>query len=172
MIHDLPVVNAILNGTAGLLLIIGYTFIRRGKVNAHHNVMLTAFIVSCLFLISYLVYHYNVGSVKFDKPGWVRTAYLWILATHTDTCRDCARSRHHHLDSRIERAIRKTSRHREMDAADLAICQRDRCDRLLTSLSGQTTTLVTRFDSATPVRTIVRVSKRGRFRAGPWIDGR
>jgi uncharacterized membrane protein YozB (DUF420 family) len=45
--------------------------------------MLTAFTVSCLFLVSYLVYHYNVGSVRFDKPGWIRTVYLWILATHT-----------------------------------------------------------------------------------------
>jgi uncharacterized membrane protein YozB (DUF420 family) len=45
--------------------------------------MLAAFIVSCLFLVSYLVYHYNVGSVRFDKPGWVRTVYLWVLATHT-----------------------------------------------------------------------------------------
>ncbi len=83
MIHDLPIVNAILNATAAVLLIVGYTFIRRGKVNAHHKTMIAAFVVSCLFLISYLAYHYNVGSVKFDKPGWVRTAYLWILATHT-----------------------------------------------------------------------------------------
>jgi len=45
--------------------------------------MISAFLVSCVFLVSYLVYHYNVGSVKFDKPGWVRTMYLWILATHT-----------------------------------------------------------------------------------------
>ena len=43
----------------------------------------TAFCVSCVFLVSYLVYHYNVGSVKFDKPGRVRTIYLWILGTHT-----------------------------------------------------------------------------------------
>ena len=82
-IHDLPVVNASLNAIATVLLITGYTFIRRGNVNAHHRVMLTAFAVSCLFLVSYLVYHYNVGSVKFDKPGWVRTVYLGILATHT-----------------------------------------------------------------------------------------
>ena len=45
--------------------------------------MLASFTVSCLFLVSYLIYHYNLGSVKFDKPGWIRTAYLWILATHT-----------------------------------------------------------------------------------------
>jgi len=82
-IHDLPLVNAVLNATAAVLLVIGYVLIRRYKTHAHQRVMITAFIVSCLFLVSYLVYHYNVGSVKFDKPGWVRTVYLWILATHT-----------------------------------------------------------------------------------------
>ncbi len=82
-IHDLPVLNACLNGIATVLLITGYMLIRRRSVNAHHKVMISAFTVSCLFLVSYLVYHYNVGSVKFDKPGWVRTVYLWILGTHT-----------------------------------------------------------------------------------------
>jgi putative membrane protein len=82
-IHDLPVVNATLNGLAAILLISGYLLIRQRKVNAHHKVMITAFVVSCIFLVFYLVYHYNVGSVRFDKPGWVRTAYLWILTTHT-----------------------------------------------------------------------------------------
>lgn len=82
-IHDLPVVNATLNGTAAILLLIGYIFIKRYNVRAHNQVMLAAFIVSSLFLVSYLVYHYNVGSVKFDKPGWVRITYLSILTTHT-----------------------------------------------------------------------------------------
>jgi putative membrane protein len=82
-IHDLPVVNATLNGIAAILLIIGYVLIRRRQINAHHKVMWTAFLVSCAFLISYLIYHYNVGSVRFDKPGWVRTFYLWLLTTHT-----------------------------------------------------------------------------------------
>ena len=82
-IHDLPVVNATLNGLATILLLIGFTLIRQRKINAHHKVMWTAFAVSCVFLVCYLVYHYNVGSVRFDKPGFVRTVYLWILATHT-----------------------------------------------------------------------------------------
>ncbi len=82
-IHDLPVVNATLNGTAAILLLIGYVFIKQYNVRAHNQIMLAAFIVSCVFLVSYLVYHYNVGSVKFDKPGWVRTVYLCILTTHT-----------------------------------------------------------------------------------------
>lgn len=82
-LRDLPLLNAVLNGAATLLLLIGYTFIRRGNVNAHQKTMITAFCVSCAFMVSYLVYHYNVGSVKFDKPGWIRITYLWILGTHT-----------------------------------------------------------------------------------------
>jgi len=82
-IHDLPVVNASLNGVAAILLICGYVSIKQLKVRRHNQLMLAAFIVSCLFLISYLTYHYNVGSVRFDKPGWVRIVYLWILTTHT-----------------------------------------------------------------------------------------
>jgi putative membrane protein len=82
-VHDLPILNATLNGLAGILLIAGYTFIRQGRVTAHHRTMVTAFVVSCIFLASYLIYHWKVGSVKFDKPGWVRAVYLWILGTHT-----------------------------------------------------------------------------------------
>jgi len=82
-IHDLPKVNATLNAAATVLLLIAYSFIRQRKIEAHRRTMLTAFAVSCVFLVCYLVYHYNVGSVKFDKPGWVRTVYLVILFTHT-----------------------------------------------------------------------------------------
>lgn len=82
-VHQLPALNATLNGVAAVLLVTAYSFIRQGRVKAHRNVMLAAFVVSCLFLVSYLIYHYNVGSVRFDKDGWVRTLYLWILGTHT-----------------------------------------------------------------------------------------
>jgi putative membrane protein len=82
-IHDLPVVNATLNGIAAVLLMSGYVLIRRKQINAHHKVMWTAFGVSCVFLACYLIYHYNVGVVRFSKPGWVRTFYLWLLTTHT-----------------------------------------------------------------------------------------
>lgn len=82
-IHDLPVVNATLNGLATILLLCGYIAIRQRKIQLHKRIMLSAFTVSCVFLVCYLVYHYNVGSVRFDKPGWVRTIYLCILVTHT-----------------------------------------------------------------------------------------
>jgi uncharacterized membrane protein YozB (DUF420 family) len=82
-VHDLPVVNAILNAIAAILLIIGYTLIRQRKIKAHQKIMWSAFVVSSVFLACYLYYHYNVGLVRFDKAGWVRTTYLWILGTHT-----------------------------------------------------------------------------------------
>ena len=82
-VHDLPVVNATLNAIATVLLVAGYIAIRRGKIQLHKRLMISAFVVSCLFLICYLVYHYTARLVMFDKPGWVRTVYLIILGTHT-----------------------------------------------------------------------------------------
>lgn len=82
-LHTLPTVNAVLNGTAAILLAWGYSLIRRKKVAEHRRVMISAFAVSCIFLICYLVYHYQVGSVKFPRPGWVRNVYWTILFTHT-----------------------------------------------------------------------------------------
>jgi protein SCO1/2/putative membrane protein len=87
-IHDLPVVNATLNGAAAVLLVAGFTLIRQGKKNAHHWVMISAFTVSVLFLISYLTYHWylvshNEGVLHYPKTGAMRQVYLTILFTHT-----------------------------------------------------------------------------------------
>ena len=79
----LPSVNAVLNATAAALLIWGYTLIRRRRIAQHRKVMQTAFVVSCLFLVCYLVYHYQVGSVRFPRTGAIKTLYLSILGTHT-----------------------------------------------------------------------------------------
>jgi len=79
----LPTVNAVLNATAAVLLVWGYILIRRKKVANHRRVMKTAFVTSCLFLICYLIYHAQVGSVKFPHTGLIRTVYLSILASHT-----------------------------------------------------------------------------------------
>jgi uncharacterized membrane protein YozB (DUF420 family) len=76
-------VNAALNATAAVLLVWGYTLIRRKRIQAHRKVMTAAFVTSCLFLACYLIYHYQVGSVRFQKTGAIRTVYLSILATHT-----------------------------------------------------------------------------------------
>jgi putative membrane protein len=82
-IGDLPTLNAILNAASALLLATGYVLIRRGRIAAHRRVMLTALGCSALFLTSYLVYHANVGSVRFQGRGLIRTVYFSILLTHT-----------------------------------------------------------------------------------------
>jgi len=82
-VSDLPALNATLNATAAVLLAIGWTLIRRGRVELHKKVMITAFSVSVAFLISYLVYHAQVGSVRFTKQGPIRAVYFTILITHT-----------------------------------------------------------------------------------------
>ena len=82
-IRDLPALNAALNATAFVLLLIGYRLIRKGNREAHKKVMLAAFTVSAIFLISYLTYHFQVGSVKFQKQGPIRTVYFAILLSHT-----------------------------------------------------------------------------------------
>lgn len=79
----LPTVNAVLNGTAAVLLATGYRMIRRGRREAHRRLMLAAFSVSVLFLVSYLAYHYEVGSVRFTGTGPIRTVYFTILISHT-----------------------------------------------------------------------------------------
>lgn len=80
---DLPTVNASLNAVAAVLLVVGWRLIRRGRVRAHRAVMLSAFGCSVLFLVSYLIYHYQVGSVRFQGTGAVRTVYFSVLLTHT-----------------------------------------------------------------------------------------
>jgi uncharacterized membrane protein YozB (DUF420 family) len=82
-VHDLPALNAILNGTAAVLLVWGFLLIRSGRKRAHQRVMTAAFVVSVLFLVSYLVYHAQVGSVRFARTGGIRTVYFTILITHT-----------------------------------------------------------------------------------------
>lgn len=82
-VHDLPALNATLNAISAVLLVIAYRFIRRGQRIAHKRTMLAAFTVSCVFLVSYIVYHAQVGSVKYPGSGVARVVYLSILATHT-----------------------------------------------------------------------------------------
>jgi uncharacterized membrane protein YozB (DUF420 family) len=82
-LHDLPALNAILNSTSAVLIVIGYFLIRARRVEAHRKTMLAAFTTSTLFLISYLVYHAQVGSVRFQGTGAIRTVYFTILLTHT-----------------------------------------------------------------------------------------
>jgi uncharacterized membrane protein YozB (DUF420 family) len=82
-LSDLPTVNATLNSVSAALLVTGYVLIRRRKIGAHRAVMLAAFSCSVLFLISYLTYHFQAGSVRFQGTGGVRTLYFAILLSHT-----------------------------------------------------------------------------------------
>jgi uncharacterized membrane protein YozB (DUF420 family) len=82
-VADLPRLNAALNGTSAGFLLFGYAFIRAGRRSAHRNCMLAALASSTLFLTSYLVYHFQVGSVPFPGRGMVRVAYFAILVSHT-----------------------------------------------------------------------------------------
>lgn len=82
-VRDLPALNAILNATSAALLEWGWVLIRRGEREKHRRVMLAAFTTSVLFLASYLVYHAQVGSVRFQGTGPIRAVYLSILLTHS-----------------------------------------------------------------------------------------
>ena len=79
----LPTLNAALNGTAATLLVAGFVLIRSGRREAHRRAMTAAFACSVLFLVSYLVYHFEVGSVRYRGTGTLRAVYLSILLTHT-----------------------------------------------------------------------------------------
>lgn len=88
-IYDLPAVNASLNGLSAIFLTAGFIFIRRKKIAAHRNCMISAFCVSVIFLICYLTYHsylaivLHKGPTRFLNPLWFRPIYLVILFTHT-----------------------------------------------------------------------------------------
>lgn len=82
-IHSLPTVNATLNATSAVLLTIGYAYIRAKRIRAHLVVMLAAFVVSTLFLISYVTYHAQAGSAHFPGQGFIRPVYFTILISHT-----------------------------------------------------------------------------------------
>ena len=83
-IHDLPPVNATLNGLSAIFLSLGFVFIKRGNQTAHRNCMVAAFLTSVIFLGCYLTYHALVKTVThFVDPAWFRPVYLVILSTHT-----------------------------------------------------------------------------------------
>lgn len=88
-IHDLPAVNASLNGLSAVFLAAGFVFIHRKHRTAHRNCMVAAFVTSVIFLACYLTYHtylavvLHQGPTRFQHPLWFRPIYLTILLTHT-----------------------------------------------------------------------------------------
>ena len=81
-LSDLPTLNAILNSISAAFLVAGYRMIRQRRIDEHRACMLGAFGTSTLFLISYLIYHANVGSVAFTGEGAIRLVYFAILISH------------------------------------------------------------------------------------------
>ena len=82
-VSSLPSLNAALNTTSAVLLLAGWLLIRSGRRDAHRRTMIAAFASSTLFLVCYLVYHAQVGSVRFTGQGPVRTLYFALLLSHT-----------------------------------------------------------------------------------------
>jgi uncharacterized membrane protein YozB (DUF420 family) len=79
-----PALNATLNGASAILLACGYTAIRSRKIQLHKKFMLSAFCVSCAFLVSYVIYHLRIHQViHFQGQGWIRPVYFTLLLSHT-----------------------------------------------------------------------------------------
>ena len=81
-VTDLPALNATLNATSLVLLTAGWFLIKSGRRQAHKWCMIAALVVSAAFLTSYVIYHLQVGSVPFQKTGWIRTLYFLVLIPH------------------------------------------------------------------------------------------
>lgn len=82
-LSSFPALNASLNATTAALLVLGWFLIKSGRREAHRWTMVAAFLCSAVFLACYLWYHFHVGSVRFQKTGWIRPVYFTILLTHT-----------------------------------------------------------------------------------------
>jgi putative membrane protein len=78
----LSLLNACINGTVSVLLVLGFWCIKNKRREAHKKVMLTAFVLSALFLVSYVLYHLSAGHKEFNGTGAVRGVYFFILITH------------------------------------------------------------------------------------------
>ena len=118
--------NATLNGTAAVLLIIAFVLIKQGRREAHKRVMLAAFAVSSLFLICYLIYHAQVGSVHYPHTG-VDPHRLPDDPDHAHhPGRERPRTGDHHAAPRAQRHLHPPQSHRPLDPPHLALRQRDR----------------------------------------------
>jgi uncharacterized membrane protein YozB (DUF420 family) len=81
-LYSQATLNASLNAISAILLVAGFMFIVRGKIQAHRACMLSAFTASTIFLISYVIYHIRVGNVRFLGQGWIRPVYFTLLISH------------------------------------------------------------------------------------------
>lgn len=81
-VSRLPAFHATLNGSVAALLAAGFGFIRRGRIGAHRAAMVSAFALSCVFLVSYLIYHSQSPGASFGGEGWIRPVYFFVLVSH------------------------------------------------------------------------------------------
>ena len=82
-LESLPKLNASLNAACTAFLVLGFIFIRNGKIRYHRFCMIVAFLCSTVFLGSYVYFHVHAGVIRFGGRGWIRTVYLAILIPHT-----------------------------------------------------------------------------------------
>jgi uncharacterized membrane protein YozB (DUF420 family) len=82
-VGPLPAVNAALNGTCTVLLLLGFAFVQKGKISLHKVCMIAAFCCSAVFLVLYLYFHTHAGVIRFSGHGWIRPVYFTILISHT-----------------------------------------------------------------------------------------
>ena len=81
-IYFLPLLNAFINGTCSVLLVASFLFIRKKKITLHKRINITAFVLSALFLISYITFHWIVDETSYPKENPMRPVYLFILISH------------------------------------------------------------------------------------------
>jgi uncharacterized membrane protein YozB (DUF420 family) len=82
-LSSLPALNASLNAGCTVLLLAGYSSIRRGKIRAHKACMASAVVCSAVFLGSYVYFHLHAGIIRFGGEGWIRPVYFTLLVSHT-----------------------------------------------------------------------------------------
>jgi uncharacterized membrane protein YozB (DUF420 family) len=82
-VEQLPALNASLNAVTAVLLVTGWSAVRRGSVRLHKGCMIAAISLSVVFLASYLTYHFQHGTTRFLGTGWRRPVYFTILVSHT-----------------------------------------------------------------------------------------
>lgn len=80
--HFLPILNAFINGTCSILLLVSLYFIKRKNIAAHKRINIITFLLSSIFLVSYIMFHYFADETKFPAENPLRPYYLFILITH------------------------------------------------------------------------------------------
>ena len=81
-VSNLSAVNAVLNSLSTVFLLLGFREIKARNFAKHMRFMISAFVTSALFLVSYIVYHHFVGDTPFTGQGFIRPVYFFILITH------------------------------------------------------------------------------------------